>query len=124
MSMKRRFAQGSPTQRRGSAAEALAERHLAAQGFQVVARNHVCRGGEVDLVVEKGELLCFVEVRSTADERFGGPLVTVGPQKQHKIIRAARDYLWRAGGPERAVRFDVVAVVGGKVTWIPGAFEA
>jgi putative endonuclease len=111
-------------QRLGDEGEALAARFLEAQGFRVVARNHRTRRGEVDLIAERGELLVFAEVRTRSSEAFGAPEETVDARKQARVVAAARDYLARRQGPERALRFDVLAVVGAEVRHLPGAFDA
>ncbi len=100
-------------QRFGEAGEDAAASLLERSGYRIVARNHRCRRGEVDLIAEKGELLVFVEVRTRATAAFGGPEETVTPQKQRRVIAAARDFLARWRGPERGARFDVIAVVDG-----------
>ena len=119
---------GSPTrtgrQRLGDAGEEAAARFLVAQGFTIVARNHRTRRGEVDLIAEKGELLVFAEVRTRATEAFGTPEQTVDARKQARVVAAARDFLARWRGPERAIRFDVIAVVGQALRHLPGAFDA
>ena len=100
--------------RLGAAGEHAAEQLLSKKGYRIVARNHRCRRGEVDLVAEKGELLVFVEVRTRATAAFGGPEETVSWSKQRRVVTAARDFLARWRGPERGARFDVVAVVDGR----------
>ena len=100
-------------QKLGALGEQAAAEHLRGLGFRIVAQNHRCRRGEVDLVAERGELLVFVEVRTRATAAFGGPEETVSQAKQRRVVAAARDYLARRRGPERAVRFDVVAVTDG-----------
>ena len=114
--------------RLGDAGEAAAAAHLTKAGFRIVARNHRCRRGEVDLIAEQGELLVFVEVRTRATDAFGSPEETVGFKKQQRVVLAARDFLARRRGPDRAIRFDVIAVVdsvdGPKVTHYPNAFDA
>jgi putative endonuclease len=59
---------------------------------------------------------------------FGAPEETVGARKQRRVIAAARDWLARRRGPERAARFDVIAVVDGPqgptLTHYENAFEA
>jgi putative endonuclease len=97
----------------GDAGEGAAAEFLGARGYRIVARNHRCRRGEVDLIAEKGELLVFIEVRTRATGAFGGPEETVSASKQRRVVAAARDFLARRRGPERGVRFDVVAVVDG-----------
>jgi putative endonuclease len=115
-------------QRFGDAGEKAAEDVLARAGYRVVARKHRCPRGEVDLVLERGELLVFVEVRTRATAAFGGPEETIGVEKQRRIVRAARDFLARWRGPPRGARFDVVAVLDQPgtphVTHIPNAFDA
>jgi len=115
-------------QRFGDAGEKAAEDLLARDGYRVVARKHRCPRGEVDLVLERGEILVFVEVRTRATAVFGGPEETVGAGKQRRIVRAARDFLARWRGPPRGARFDVVAILdrpeGPLVSHIPNAFDA
>jgi putative endonuclease len=114
--------------RLGDAGEALAAAHLEKAGCRIIARNHRCRRGEVDLVAEMGDLLIFVEVRTRETAAFGAPEETVGYKKQQRVVLAAQDFLARRRGPERGVRFDVIAVVdspqGPKLTHYPNAFDA
>ena len=115
-------------QRLGDAGEEAAAELLRGGGYRIVARQHRCRRGEVDLIAEKGELLVFVEVRTRATAAFGAPEETVGFAKQQRIIAAAQDFLARRRGPERGARFDVVAVDDGprgpQLTHYENAFDA
>jgi len=94
----------------GKAAEAAAEAWLVTQGFEVLARNHATRRGEVDLVCREGQVICFVEVRSRTGEAQGSPLETISPAKARKVVAAATDWAWQNGRLDAALRFDVVAV--------------
>jgi putative endonuclease len=109
---------------RGQQGEDRAAAHLLAQGFRLRARNHHARGGEVDLVVERGELLCFVEVRARARNSVAAPEATVTRAKQRKVVRAALDFMQRFERRPRAIRFDVVAIRGEQVLHIANAFDA
>jgi putative endonuclease len=113
---------------RGREAEALAEAHLTGLGYAVLARNHATRRGEVDLVCQEGEVICFVEVRSRAGEAQGSPLETVTPVKARKVVAAATDWAWRNGKLDAALRFDVLGVVlgpeGPRYELVRGAFDA
>src|SRR3954452_22213775 len=94
----------------GDAGEQAAVELLEASGYRVVARNFRCQYGEVDVVAERGELLCFVEVRSRSSATWGDPAHTVSWAKQRRVTRAALHYLFERGGrEERMVRFDVVS---------------
>lgn len=118
---------GDPRHREGAAAELLACDHLLRHGLQLVARNFRVRGGEIDLVLNDGDTLVFVEVRFRRSSRFGRPEETVGTTKQRRLIHAARHYLQRHA-PDRAARFDVIAVSPGRagyaIQWFRDAFAA
>jgi putative endonuclease len=117
-------------QRRGDIAEAQALAHLQGQGLALVERNYRvargphARGGEVDLILrERDGTLVFVEVRARTDARHGGAAASVGAAKRASLVLAARHYLLRfAVSPP--CRFDVVAIEGGALQWLRGAFDA
>ncbi len=109
---------GPSTRQLGREAEALAGAWLERQGFEVLARNHATRRGEVDLVCREGTVLCFVEVRSRSRLDLGGPAESVTRAKARRVIAAATDWALRHGGLDREMRFDVVSVHTG-----PGAQE-
>jgi putative endonuclease len=50
-------------QRSGDAGEDQALAHLQQQGLVLVERNFSCKGGELDLIMQAGTMLVFVEVR-------------------------------------------------------------
>jgi putative endonuclease len=94
----------------GSHYERLAERLLEGLGFRTLARNFTCKGGEIDLVCQDGEVLVFVEVRGRASTSHGHPEETVDRWKQRRIVRAAITYLLRNGLGEPTCRFDVIGI--------------
>jgi putative endonuclease len=115
---------------RGDAAEALALTHLQQHGLTLVERNYRvargphARGGEIDLILrERDGTLVFVEVRVRSDAGHGGAAASVGAAKRASLVLAARHYLLRFAAPP-ACRFDVVAIDGGALQWLPGAFDA
>lgn len=117
------------TRQKGLAAEQEVKAWLEGQGYQVVDHNVRTLGGELDLVAYDGATLCFIEVRSRADEQMGGPLETVGPAKQRRLIRAARGFLLERFNSETETpvcRFDVVGVTRqpAKIELVKGAFTA
>jgi putative endonuclease len=89
----------------------------------VLDRNVWLRGAELDLVVRRGRILAFVEVKSKAGDGRGDPLEMVTPVKVERIRRAAVG--WLSEHPEAArleIRFDVVAVRRGRIEQVPGVF--
>jgi putative endonuclease len=113
---------------RGREAEDLAAAFLRERGFEILARNHAIKQGEVDLVCRDGEVLCFVEVRSRTSEAQGGPEETVGRRKARRVVAAATHWALENGGLERDIRFDVVAITFGegapRVEHFRAAFDA
>lgn len=80
------------------------------QGYTVLDRNWSCRGGELDLVVTRHDVLAFVEVRSVSTDFLPGAELSVTPSKQARVCRAAELWLGTADVDYHHVRFDVVAV--------------
>lgn len=112
---------------RGTVAERLACDYLQEQGLTLVARNYRCRVGELDLVMNDGRFVVFVEVRYRRNSRYGTPAETVTHTKQQRLIRAAKHYIQRHGF-NLPCRFDIITItqVKGKNTldWIQDAFQA
>jgi putative endonuclease len=112
------------TSRIGQRGEALAARFLEQRGLTVIARNHRCRGGEIDLVCRDGKTLVFVEVRLRGSDRFGGAAASITPAKQRRVVLAARHYLATTGKHGLDARFDCVLIDGENIEWIQDAFAA
>lgn len=115
------------TKQTGDAAEDRALAHLQAQGLRLLERNYRTPGrggGEIDLVMRAPDgTLLFVEVRARSGAAQGGAAATVGAVKQQRLVRAAQHYLMRLATPPPC-RFDVVAIDGGHIEWLRGAFDA
>lgn len=110
-------------QRTGDAAEDQALDHLQRQGLRLVERNFRCKGGEIDLILQDGATVVFVEVRSRASAAFGGAAASITPAKQRRLLLAAQ--VWLQGQRELpACRFDVIAVEGGQLQWLRNVIEA
>ncbi|MGI5865710.1 MAG: YraN family protein [Myxococcales bacterium] len=119
--------QPTPQQRQGEAGESLAAEYFVERGYRVVERNFKSQLGEIDLVVEKGEQLVFVEVRARSYVSFGYPEETISRAKRRKLSLAALYYVVSRRLTERVIRFDVLAVIltrsGPRIEHIEDAFE-
>ena len=113
----------TPKQVEGDAGEERALRYLEKQGLKLVERNFRCKGGEIDLIMQDGGMLAFVEVRKRAGAGFGGAAASVTPRKQARLVIAAQTFLQRYRMPP-ACRFDVVAIDGDQMEWLRNAIEA
>lgn len=101
------------TQALGRRGEDIAHRFLERAGMVVVARNYRLESGagEIDLVGWDRETLVIVEVKTRQNEDYGSPDRAVGPDKEQRMLRAARKYARHAEVPWDRVRFDLVNVV-------------
>lgn len=109
----------------GSQAEEHALRYLLGHGLRLLARNWRCKLGELDLVMQDGDTVAVIEVRSRARADYGAAVETVDRRKREKLVRATR--LWLARQPqfaEQPLRFDVVTLDAGQIEWRREAFDA
>ena len=96
--------------RRGLAGEMVAKRFLEAGGYRVVAHRFRIGRLEIDLIVRKGAVVAFVEVKTRSSAVFGSPLEAVTWSKQREIAKVAECWMDRHGGPTDEFRFDVIGV--------------
>lgn len=112
----------------GEQAENMACEYLTQQGLELLDRNYRCGHGEIDLIMQEGEFLVFVEVRYRLHKSHGSPLESVTRHKQIKLIKAATHYLQRKKLIDKALcRFDVIALdnlnSNSDLIWIKDAFQ-
>jgi putative endonuclease len=94
----------------GDVGERAAWRLYRRRGYRLVARNWRCPLGELDLIVARGSLLVFCEVKTRTGRDLGGPFEAVTARKQQRIRRLAEAFLAaRRPGADR-YRFDVASV--------------
>lgn len=94
----------------GNWGEAVTTKYLAAQGYNVIARNVRTPYGEIDIVAEKDGFTSFVEVKTRTSKSFGPPEISVTPRKQEHMLAAAEHY-----AQEHEIdhwQIDVIAVEG------------
>jgi putative endonuclease len=107
----------------GARAERAARLHYRVRGYRVLGANVHAGANEIDLIVRRGETVVFCEVKAKSGAGYGAPADMVDAEKQRRVRQAATR--WLGTHPELArlaVRFDVVAVSGGRVERIRDAF--
>lgn len=107
----------------GRLGEDLAAAWYRQRGYAVVDRNWRASIGELDLVLRKGRVVIFAEVKTRRTDFFGVPALAVGVAKQQRLRRLAA--MWLADRRIRSrvdVRFDVVSITGDFVEVYQHAF--
>ncbi|WP_372768569.1 YraN family protein [Pseudoalteromonas sp.] len=110
---------------KGNFFELQAEQYLKQQGLQAVTRNYSCRYGELDLVMNDGKTLVFVEVKYRKSNAFGGAINALSEAKKQKLTRTIYYYLKQNSLEDCSFRVDFVAINGQnsyQYTWIKSAF--
>ncbi len=94
---------------RGVSAESRASLYLAVKGYRTIARRWRSGAGEIDLVVKRGKLIVFVEVKARGD--LDAAAESVLPRQRKRITAAAE--AWLATHSEHMshdLRFDAVLI--------------
>ena len=97
--------------RLGEVGEDHAAEHFERLGYEVLARRHRTRYGELDLIARDGGVLVFAEVKARR-AGSGNPLESLHARKQRQVRKMAS--AWLADVAERpwfeTLRFDAVGV--------------
>ena len=98
---------------RGKKGEDLACRYLKEQGYRILDRNVRYKMGEIDIVAQIDDTICFVEVKARTRMDYGMPRDAVNAREQQKLVRCAQLYLkLHPGFAERfSPRMDIVEIL-------------
>lgn len=111
------------TRKTGAQKEEQVCAYLLSQGVTIKERNFRCWQGEIDIIGEADGYLVFFEVKYRSSGAKGHAAEAVGTTKQKTICRVCDYYRYTRHYPETTpVRFDVVALEAGTLTWIKNAF--
>ena len=93
----------------GIRAEWIALAWLTLRGWRVLARNYLVKGGEIDLVAARGDVVAFVEVKARPSIDEARTAIT--PEKRRRISRAAAHWLARnPAAASRTLRGDAIFI--------------
>ncbi len=108
---------------KGQDAEDQAAIFLSQQKLKLITRNYRCRFGEIDLIMQDGDTLVFVEVRMRNSNYYGGAAASITINKQARLIQTAKHYISRQNH-DVPCRFDAVLISGNReIEWIRSAFD-
>lgn len=93
----------------GKWGEQYAADYLQQCGYAILCRNFSHRKAEIDLIVQKGSTLVFIEVKTRHSTHFGLPETAVDRKKISCLVRAANAFAQRFTH-DISVRFDVISV--------------
>ncbi len=106
----------------GRKGERTACKYLLRQGFDILARRHRSRSGELDIVALENGILAFIEVKMRSSREFGEPWEFVDWRKQQILRRAAEEFIADHNLGQYTYRFDIVSVIGKEAALFRNAF--
>ena len=118
---------------KGNIGESAVCSYLRRKHYKIREQNYVALGHEVDIIAEKRNFLCFVEVKARTTSKMmskeSRPAAAVNPEKMQAILSAARYYISTVS-PNKRIRFDVAEVYLAddksveRIEYMEGAFTA
>lgn len=110
----------------GKRYEDVALSYLKNAGLKHITSNVTYPIGEIDLIMQDGNVWVFVEVRFRRSAQFGGAVFSVTPRKQQRILQAALCWFManNRSVEQECCRFDIFAITGNQVEWIKNAFDS
>ena len=113
------------TREKGRSGEDCAVEFLLNKGYSILSRNYQTRRGEIDLIAcDTDNTVVFVEVKAAGSYFKGNPLYRITVSKQKKLVNTARQFIHEHKLQNTPCRFDVIAIVNGKVDHLKNAFLA
>ena len=106
----------------GLKGERVAEKWLRVHGWEIAERRFKNGHRDIDLVATREvpggikRTVAFVEVKTRANDSFGGPVASVSWRKQRELSRSAKVWISRFERPGDTFRFDVIGVIIGRQT--------
>lgn len=94
----------------GKLGEAQAAVHLQKIGYKILQINYRNQFGEIDIIAQDKDVLCFVEVKTRKSLKAGDPLEAIHSVKQRKLVQMALLFLKSKKLRMGRIRFDVLAI--------------
>lgn len=92
----------------GKEAEERALEYLKANAYTLLKKNYRYRKAEVDLLMQKEDLLICVEVKARSSTFFGAPEQFISSKKIRLLVGAV-DHFIQENQLDLEVRFDIIA---------------
>jgi putative endonuclease len=120
--------QNNNTVKIGKIGEDYVCRYLENMGYEIALRNYKIRGGEIDIIAIKDDIIAFIEVKTRKISSVSSGLEAIDRNKMKRIIKTAQNYMWKEA-VELQPRYDTAEVIYdnqkiSKFSYIENAFDA
>ena len=103
-------------------------RHLSENGYEILCRNYTIKGGEIDIIARKENVVAFVEVKTRKTNAFTSGESALSYTKKKRLLMTANNYLHK-NKIKAFCRFDLAVIhhINGRVVYFKyyrAAFDA
>lgn len=93
--------------------------YLIKNGYKIIKQNYTIKGGEVDIIAQKGDIIVFVEVKARKKNALVTGYEAITKVKKERIMKTAQHYIIQSKC-ELQPRFDiaVIELKNGKTAYI------
>ena len=96
---------------KGKYGENLASEYLIRQGYRIIETNYkFSRYGEIDIIAMDKDELCFVEVKTRTQTRFGDGMEAITKDKLLKIYKCIKNYTQNPNLKYKRYRIDAISI--------------
>ena len=96
----------------GAFGEQVAAKYLRNNKYIILAANYRTSVGEIDIIAQKKDVICFVEVKTRKEGGMFSPAEAVDFHKEENIRGSAAAYMNKLNLKNK-IRYDIVEVVLG-----------
>lgn len=94
----------------GALGENLAKNFLIGNGYTILDNNFTCKLGELDLIVQKKNIISFVEVKTRYYFNYGLPMESITFSKRKKIFLVSSYYIQKYNLKDYYFSYDIVEI--------------
>lgn len=94
----------------GAFGEQYAARFLREEGYEIWSANYKTDTGEIDIIAQKDNTVCFVEVKTRQVGGMFSPATAVDIKKQENIKSSAANYINKFKIKNK-IRYDIIEVL-------------
>ena len=111
------------TRETGNKFEDQAVVYLKQRNWEILDRNYQFHHKEIDIIAQRSDEICFVEVKYRKNDEFGNPEQFVTSQKKKNIKFAAQGYVMEKNIIDKNLTFGIISIVKGKINFKRGFFQ-
>ena len=93
----------------GKYGEDLACKFLAGLDYEIIDRNYLIRGGEIDIIAQDKETTVIVEVKLRGGEDYGSAIESITTSKLRSLVRTCKFYALEKN-INGLLRIDLIAI--------------